>query len=56
MDAVERKRNRDMADAMDTPDAAPASQEKRFRADDLRLALVRAGEIVKDYAQRWAPR
>ena len=41
MGAVARKRNCDVADAMETSDGPPATQEKRFRVSDQRPAPLR---------------
>ena len=51
MDAVERSRYRDMADAMDTAEDLPATQERHCHSGDLHLACVAGKEIAKGYEQ-----
>ena len=51
MDPVERKCNRDMADAMETSAKSPVPQEPRRRVDDLHSDFVVRKEVVKGHAQ-----
>ena len=53
MDAIERSRYRDMADAMDASEDLPATQERHCHAGDLHLAFVAEKEIVKEHEQWW---
>ena len=55
IDAVGRKRYRDVAGAMDSSKDSPATREKRIRADGLHLAVVANKKIVKEHAQSPGP-
>ena len=50
MHAVRRIRNRAMADAMDTSEDLPATQEKRRYADDLHMFFFADKGIMKEHA------
>ena len=52
MDAVGRRRNRDMGDAVDTSEHFPLTNEKHFCAEDILLAFVVEDEVVKGHVQR----
>ena len=51
-DAVARKRNSAMADALGVSGNSPVNREKRSREDGLRLASAVGKEVVKEHA-RW---
>ena len=55
VDAVERKRVRDIEDTMGTSEDIPAMQEKRRRVEDFHNTFVADKEVVKDHAQRRDP-
>ena len=55
MDAVERKRNRNMPDATDASDDLPATRAKRCRVDDLLLASAAEEEVAEEHAKLWGP-
>ena len=55
MVAVGQKHAREMADAMDTYEDLPASQEKRRRVEDPHVAFVAEKEVVQEHAKRRGP-
>ena len=54
-DAVERGHNRDVADALDSPEDPPATGEKRCGMEDLHSTFVAEKEIVKEHEQWRGP-